>query len=181
MISRLGRAAADLLGRPRSAVLGHGLLPVVAALGLAAGPPAAALGTGLPPIGAAGVLGPAGGVPVTTGAAFANGISLDQDQRLPPMPPPGLRAETRGGRIVISWDPVGLQILTAYRVVRLEPTGSAHLGDVPADVSRELARAGRYTFTVPGPPPAGILVYAVSTLDRYGNESAPVRVKLDVP
>jgi hypothetical protein len=161
------RSASPAARPPRwPAAIGGALLPVAAAVCLAAcaGPPA-----GPPATAAAGSGPPVGG-----------GISREQDRQLPPVPPPGLRAAVTGGRIVLSWQPVGLEILASYRVRRLEPGGPAILGDVPADPARELARSGIYTHAVAGPPAPGVHTYAVSALDRDGNESAPARVSFDV-
>ncbi|MBI1736981.1 MAG: hypothetical protein HYR51_17565 [Candidatus Rokubacteria bacterium] len=114
-------------------------------------------------------------------AAAADGISREEDRRLPPLSPPGLRAALAGGRVVIAWQPVGLEILRAYRVVRLEAGGPVHVSDVPADPALELSRARGYSVTDPASLPSGAHTYAVTAIDRDGNQSAPARVTVEVP
>lgn len=119
--------------------------------------------------------------PAATATAAAGGISREQDRALPPMAPGAVRAEVVGGRVVVGWNPVGLEILRVYRITRLAPAGPAHVGDVPADQRRELGKSGRYTFTDPRPASSGVHVYTVTAVDRDGNASAPARVSVDAP
>jgi hypothetical protein len=146
------------------------LLPVAAAVCLAACAATAASEPAAPP--------PAVSAPRASSAG--GGISREADRALVPIAPPRLRGAVTDGRIALSWDPVGLQILTSYRVRRLEGGGPIHVADVPADPARELARAGSYTLTIAGAPRPGAHTYAVTAIDRDGNESAPARVTVDV-
>jgi hypothetical protein len=114
--------------------------------------------------------------------ASSGGISREADRTLPPIAPPRVRgAVTSDGGVALSWDPVGLEILTSYRVRRLERGGLVHVADVRADPDRELRRSGPYTLTIPGPPSARSATYEVTAIDRDGNESAAARVTIAIP
>lgn len=113
-------------------------------------------------------------------AVGAGGITREEDRRLAPVPPPGLRAEVAGGHVVIAWQPVGLDRLRTYRVARLDAGAPVHVADVPADPARELSRARGYSVTDPTRPSPGVHVYAVTAIDRDGNASAPARATVEV-
>lgn len=109
-------------------------------------------------------------------AQFVEGVGLkeltpEEDSRIPLFPPSRVSVETDElGISQLTWRPVGLEIITHYRVY-LNGENGVHklIGSVPADPQMELTAQGVYTFS----PDSGVegAKYGVGAVDHYGNES----------
>jgi fibronectin type 3 domain-containing protein len=102
-----------------------------------------------------------------------DGISADAYRRNFPPAPVAVRAERRGGRIIVTWDPPPAAdpserlaydpAVDRYRVYR-----------VAADRARTLAGETRTTsFVDPAAPAGAVQRYVVTAVQRSGQESAP--------
>lgn len=96
---------------------------------------------------------------------LAHELTPEQDSKIPPSPP-GKVVQTSTS---LEWMPVGLEIIKAYKIYQLGPSGALTLlRTVPSSPTIE---AGETTSI---PLPAGPYIrYGVSSVDRYGNESEP--------
>lgn len=109
-----------------------------------------------------------------TDAAGSNsgGISLEEDRLIRPAPPSSLNIETYNGIIIVSWDPVGLEIITGYKVLRKrDEEDLLQVAVIEADPVNELSRQSRYSFEDKDIRKKGTYTYAIVTVDHYGNES----------
>jgi len=90
-------------------------------------------------------------------------LTVEEDSRISPAPP----AEVVQNGNSVTWTPVGLEIITAYKIYRLDPSGRKTLVmTVPSSAAaEELDRAAANV-----PSGQGVR-YAITSLDHYGNES----------
>jgi hypothetical protein len=96
-------------------------------------------------------------------AELSHELTVEEDSRRQPSPP----ADAVQNGNSISWTPVGLEIITAYKIYRLGPNGRTTLiMTVPSSAATE--NLDRAAAMVPGGK--GVR-YAITSLDRYGNES----------
>ncbi len=90
-------------------------------------------------------------------------LTVEEDSHRQPSPP----ADAIQHGNSIAWTPVGLEIITAYKIYKVGPHGGATLVmTVPSSATTE--ELDRAAAIVPGGK--GVR-YAITSLDRYGNES----------
>lgn len=109
----------------------------------------------------------------TSNAAVINGgISYEEDRSIKPSSPSGLKIDPIDNKVVISWNPVGLEIITQYRVLRKKNGENfLQIAVVEANPQIELYKRKRYRHEDRSLSKAGIYAYAVIAVDHYGNES----------
>lgn len=116
----------------------------------------------------------------TVGAPGTEGIPLEQDQGIPPLQPAGIEARVSDTGVELSWQGTGSDILVHYIVYR-RPL-SADEWEAVAIVPISENNQGEYVWTDKLPEIIEPLLYALTAVDRYGNESQlsdPVRVDPD--
>ena len=113
----------------------------------------------------------------TVGAPGTEGIPLDQDRGIPPLQPAGVEAMLRDGSVELTWQGTGSDILVHYVVYRrplsVEEWEAVDVVPVKDD------NQGEYAWTDTLPEIKEPLLYALTAVDQYGNESQlsePVRV-----
>jgi len=90
-------------------------------------------------------------------------LTVGEDSKVQPSPPSNV-AQHNG---TISWTPVGLEIIKAYKVYQVGPGGKRTLVKVvPSDEAAE--EGDQISISLPGHVGAN---YVVTSVDRYGNES----------
>lgn len=109
----------------------------------------------------------------TSNATVVNsGISYEEDRSIRPLGPSGLKIEPVGNKVVISWNPVGLEIITQYRVFRKKNEENfLQIAVVEANPQMELYKHKRYSYDDRSLSEAGLYTYTLTAVDHYGNES----------
>ncbi|MGR8934393.1 MAG: DUF3344 domain-containing protein [Gammaproteobacteria bacterium] len=112
---------------------------------------------------------PVGATPEKTVQEFApeltEELTVTQDSQIPPSPP---------GRVIqtlnsLEWIPVGLEIIKAYKIYQMGADGTLTLvRTVPSTPNIEATESTSVSL-----PRGPYVRYAVTSVDRYGNESEP--------
>jgi len=113
----------------------------------------------------------------TVGVPGTEGIPLDQDRGIPPLQPAGVEAMLRDGRVELTWQGTGSDILVHYVVYR-RPLSVEEWEAVDVVPVKDINQ-GEYEWTDMLPDMREPLLYALTAVDQYGNESQlsePVRV-----
>ncbi|NPA14933.1 MAG: hypothetical protein GXO44_00115 [Deferribacteres bacterium] len=95
-------------------------------------------------------------------SASSNELCLRPMDITPPPVPQNLSGVYHNGRVYLAWDPVKAKDLAGYVIYRFEYGGWVRLNSKPNPLP---------TFVDENPPPSGPLKYAVSSVDKWGNES----------